>query len=457
MSMSKVEHISKNTAAIHTGGSVYTVSLNYHGSDWQRTVLYDGKHNWESDPTFVMGKRIVPYGTNNDLPVMIRKVMDDNALAPGIIERQIGLLYGNGPATYRIEVTEDGEIKRRFVRDAEIDAWLKSWDFRRYLDMAMVEYKHLQGFFVRRFQRKGWRIGEKRFIRKIDVVPNTDARLEWPDTADNRLEDVRNIYVGDFENNCMRTGIARYPVYDPMEPWRHTVAMSYHNKYSFARNFYSIPSYYGGLKWIMRSSEIPEIIQYLTENGIAMAYHIHSPAGYWEKKRARLFDVHKDKPEDFIDKKLDELKTELFESISKALAGKKNAGKFIETVDFYDDDGNLCSWKIEPIDQKIQDFITAQIKIGEKADSATTSSMGLHPSLSNIILQGQFSSGSQLLYALKAYLASDVNIPEEIIFEPINQALEVNFPDKDYKIGFYRDIVRTESGTPPEERIKNAV
>ncbi len=139
------------------------------------------------------------------------------------------------------------------------------------------------------------------------------------------------------------------------------------------------------------------------------------------------------------------------------MAGKKNAGKFIETVDFYDDDKNLCSWKIEAIDQKIKDFIAAQIKIGEKADSATTSSMGLHPSLSNIILQGQFSSGSQLLYALKAYLASDVNIPEEIIFEPINQAIEANFPDKDYKVGFYRDIVRTEADTTPEDRIKNNV
>lgn len=455
--MSEVKKISKNSAAIHTGGSVYTVALNYHGNDWQRTVLYDNKHNWEAQPTYVMGKKIVPYGTNNDLPVLIRKVMDENALAPGILERQIGLLYGNGPAIYRIEVSETGEIKRRFLKDDDINRWLKSWDFRRYLDMAMVEYKHLQGFFVRRFQRRGWRIGEKRFIRKLDVIPATDARFEWPDTADQRLEDVRSIYTGDFENNCFRTGISRYPVYRHDEPWKNTVSMSYHNTYSFARNFYSIPSYYGALKWIMRSSEIPEIIQYLTENGIAAAFHIHSPAGYWEKKRQKLHEIYPDKSNAYIDEKLEELKTKLLDDISEALAGKKNAGKFIETVDFYDDEQNLCSWKIEPIDQKIKDFIEAQIKIGEKADSATTSSMGLHPSLSNIILQGQFSSGSQLLYALKAYIASDVNIPEEIIFEPINQALEVNFPEKDYKIGFYRDVVKTEAETPPADRIKNTV
>lgn len=455
--MNKVEHINDTTAAIHVGGEVYTVGLNYNGGDWQQTVLYDNKNHWESAPTFVMGKKIVPYGSNNDLPVLIRKVMDDNALAPGILDRQIGLLYGNGPATYRVEVSAAGEIRRKYLKDPEIEAWLKSWDFRRYLDMAMVEYKHLQGFFVRRFQQRSWRIGEKRFIRKIDVIPATDARLEWPDTPDLRLENVKHIYQGDFENNCLHTGITQYPVYDPLEPWKHPVSMSYHNSYSFARNFYSVPSYYGALKWIMRSSEIPDIIRYLTQNGIAAAFHIHSPAMYWENKRNHLRQLYPDKPEAFIEKQLDDLKTELFNGISEALAGKKNAGKFIETVDFYDDMNNLCSWKIEAIDQKIKDFIDAQIKIGEKADSATTSSMGLHPSLSNIILEGQFSSGSQLLYALKAYLASDVNIPEEIIFEPINQALEVNFPDKDYRIGFYRDIVKTENETSSADRIKNNV
>jgi len=455
--MSNVKKISNNAAAIHLGGEVYTVAANYRGNDWQRTVLFDNKHNWERDPTYVMGKKIVPYGTNNDLPVVIRKVMDENALAPGIIEREIGLLFGNGPALYRLEFGEDGIISRRYVRDADIEQWLKSWKFHRFLDMAMVEYKHLKGFFVRRFQRRGWRIGEKRFIKKLDVIPATDARFEWPDTQDQRMEDVRNIYVGDFENNCLRTGITRYPVYDHDEPWRHTVSLSYHNSYSFARNFYSVPGYYGALKWIMRSSEIPEIIQYLTENGIAAAFHIHSPELYWKRKRERLEEIYEDKPAAFIDQKLDELKTKIFDDISAALAGKKNAGKFIETVDFYDDEGNLCEWKIEPIDQKIKDFIEAQIKIGEKADSATTSSMGLHPSLSNIILQGQFSSGSQLLYALKAYLASDVNIPEEVIFEPINQAIEVNFPGKDYKLGFYRDIVRTESETKPDDRVRNTV
>ncbi|WP_147639713.1 hypothetical protein [Alistipes sp.] len=43
-----------------------------------------------------MGKCIVPYGPGNDLPVMVRDLVQDNNLAPGILQRQKGLLYDQG-------------------------------------------------------------------------------------------------------------------------------------------------------------------------------------------------------------------------------------------------------------------------------------------------------------------------------------------------------------------------
>src|SRR5690606_2861707 len=239
------------------------------------------------------------------------------------------------------------------------------------------------------------------------------------------------ICTGDVENNCLRTGITAYPVYNNNNPLQHRVSMSYHNSYTFGRNFYPVPAFFGAFAWITRSSEIPEILNYLTENGITAAYHIQSPAGYWE------------------DQKL--------ESISTARAGKKNVGKFIETLSFYDENQNLCEWKIEPIKQEIKEFIEAQIKVAEKADSATTSSMGLHPSLTNLIVGGKLASGSELLYALKAHMLSDVNIPEEIIFEAINQTIAVNFPGTDLRLGFYRDILQAEDNVPASARVKNNV
>ncbi|MBP3944408.1 hypothetical protein J5U18_12740 [Sphingobacteriaceae bacterium WQ 2009] len=455
--MNKVEKITENTAAIKLpDSSVYTISLNTH-----EDVLEGSNHlynnNWESDPSFVLGKKIVPYGMNNDLPIAIRDIMDKNNLAPGIIERQVGLLYGEGPQLYQV-VFEHGEVRRNYVDDKEISTWLKTWEVRSFLEKALVEYKHLKGFFARRYRSKATRIAAGAKIAKLEVVPASQARLGWPESDFKRLEDVKFIYTGDFSYGCYRTGINTFPVYSNADPFKHAVSMSYHNSYSFARSFYPVPSYFGTLPWLTRSSEIPEIIKYLTENGIAAAFHIHSPQNYWKSKRDKLEERYPEKDPEFIDARLDELKDKLFNDISLALAGKKNAGKFIETVDFYDPEADqMCSWKIEPIDQKIKDFIDAQIKIGEKADSAATSGMGLHPSLANIILNSSLSSGSTMLYALKLYFAADTTIPEEVIFEPINQAIAANWPDKNLKLGFYRKVVMNESSVSPDNRVTNQV
>lgn len=449
----KVEKIGKTGRVINTEAGAFVTGMNpYDGFD--SLISTRTKVDWESDPAVVLGRQMVPYGVHNDLPDKIRNIMDDNNLAPGILEREMGLLYGDGPQLYKV-VYEDGYLLREYLHDPEIESWLADWNYKRFIDMAMVEFKYMKGVFAKRYRNRGARIGGRAFIRNLEVVPATDARLGWPDRPPFRLENVKQIYVGDFSNNCMHTGLAVYPAYDPWDPLRHPVSIGYHNKYSFGRNFYSVPSYYGSLQWIMRSSDIPQVLQYLSENGITSAWHIHSPAKYWEDKREKLDKMHPGKTDAQIDKMLEAIKDEFFEKAAKVLTGKKNAGKFIETVDFYDEDGNLCKWEVESLDQKIKDFIDAQIKISEKADSATTSGMGLHPSLSNIIVDGQLSSGSQMLYALKLYMASDTTIPEEVVFEPINQAIAANFPGKQIKMGFYHHNVMKEEDVPPEAREVN--
>lgn len=410
--------------------------------------------DWEADPTIVNGVKLVPHGLNNDLPVIIRDIMDKNNLAPGILEREMGLLYGDGPAIYEVKY-ENGQISREYVEDREIQDWLESWNYKRYLDMAMVEFKYMKGVYVKRVRNRGPRVSRQGRINYLEVIPGTDARLEWPETGPKRLENVRRIWVGDFQNQCLHTGMFGYPIHDPYDPFRHGISVGYHNKYSFGRNFYSVPSYYGSLNWIMRSSDIPEVLKYLSENGITAAYHIHSPSGYWEAKERKIEEMYPEETDAQRDKRLEELKDETFQKMSKVLTSKRNAGKFIETVDFYDDDGNHNAWKVEAIDQKIKDFVESQVKIGEKADSATTSGMGLHPSLSNIIVGGQLSSGSQMLYALKIYMASDTTMPEEVIFEPINQAIAANWPSKKRKMGFYHHTVMKEQDVEPESRVTN--
>lgn len=453
--MEKIQKISDSSRVIHTdSGNVYSVALDINESSWQDNFL-NSKVSWENQPATASGKRIVSYGYNNDLPTIVRNIMDDNHLAPGILERKLGLLYGEGPQLYEL-IYEDGEITRKYQYNPEIWEWLKSWNLRHFLEKAIISYNYMKIVFVKKYINRGARIGKAARINSLKVVPTTHARFEYPESGFD-IDDVKNILVGDFENNCYQTGIVTLPIWNKEDPFKNKVSMSFHNSFSFARNFYPVPAFYGTLKWIGRSSDIPEILKYLTENGITTAFHIHTPADYWEDKKEKLQIEFPDLPEPKILKKLDALKDATFENMTRVLAGKKNAGKFIETVDFYDVDGNLNVWKIEPIDQKIKDFIESQIKISSMANSAITSGIGLHPSLSNLVVDGQLSSGSQILYAIKTYILSETVIPEEVIFEPINEAIAVNFPGSKLKLGFYRKVMQKEDEVAPDERLKSKV
>lgn len=407
---------------------------------------------WESEPEIVAGEKIVPYGVANRLPEEIRDLMDENNLAPGILEREKGLLFGQGYELYK-KIYVDGQVVREWGYDAAIWEWLKSWDVRRYIEMAITEYKYLHGFFDKTFLNKGVRIGRGGRIMKLEVVPGVNARLAWVDSR--KLEDVKHILTGDFENGCTM-GITRYPVFDPNDPFRYPVSMNYRNSYSFARSLYSIPSFYGTIPWLRRSSDIPQVLQYITENSINVAFHIESPDGYWERQEERLRDKCTLEGKEYHPSMLEKHKDEILHALSKALSGKKNAGKFFHTTSLLDPEGKPWSWKITPIDQKITDFIEAQIKVSEKADSATTSGIGLHPALSNIMVDGKLSSGSEMLYALKLYLASDVTISEEVILEGINRAISYNFKT-DWKLGFYHQIVLKEEDVSPTKRTKNSI
>ena len=194
----------------------------------------------------------------------------------------------------------------------------------------------------------------------------------------------------------------------------------------------------------MRSSDVPQVLKYITENSINVAFHIESPAEYW--------DIQKDKIEqrctrigiEYNDEMLEEHKDEVLRSLANALSGKKNVGKFFHTISLKDD-------------EKIKDFIEAQIRVSEKADSATTSGIGLHPALSNIMVDGKLSSGSEMLYALKLYLASDTTIPEEIILQALNETIRLNFPGTPWRGGFYHKIVLREEDVAPKDRVKQNV
>lgn len=451
--MSSIKQISEHSFAAHLNdGQVLTLS-NRREDDINSVLWSVGRsYNWENTPHAIGDFRIVPYGPNNLLPSELRSTVDDNNLAPGIIERQLGLLFGQGVFLYQLAF-EDGEIKHIWQQDNEIESWLSDWDFMSYIKGITTDYLYLKGFFNAIYLTRGHRLGSAPKISHLEHIPAKNARLEWADSR--KLSDVKHILVGNFEQNCYDTGIQSFPVYDRRNPARYPVSAAYNSTYSFSRDFYSVPPYWGALRWIVRGSEIPTIFKYVTDNGLNLAYHVHSPFEYWENKREVIKQMHPEWSEAQVEKRIAELSTQLLEDLTHVLSGKENAGKFFHTVDITDETGATHTWKIEAIDQKIKDFVDSQLKIAEASSSAITSGMGLHPSLSNVMVNGKLASGSEMLYAFRLHLLSNVAIAEQAILEQINQAIAFNFPKKNLRLGFYHQSLKAEEALSSSDRIKN--
>lgn len=407
-------------------------------SQWQNQYMQIGKY------------QIVPMGLNNSLPNELQQLFDELYHGEGLLAKIQGLQWGEGPELYEKVYNDDGAIIKKFKSDPEVFSWLKSWKYDETLLRMHTDLVHGLGFFYKVFRNRGFRIGAPARIARIEHVQVDKARLEYP--RENQ-DYPSNIIVGNFPNPDINR-MADYPIWLQDDPFKYNVSMGYQSIYSFCKWAYSTPQFYGALSWMKIASRIAPLLTAYNENATAISFHIESPQTYWEDAKERIENNCRLNNIPYTDKMLEEYKDKTFEEFTKALSGQENAGKFLHTIsEWLPEAADFAGWKIIPIDKKIKEYVDAQIAIANKADSAATSGFGLPPSLSNIVIEGKMSSGSEMLYAMKGYFASQVAIPEMILFAPINAAIEANFPGKNLKMGFYRNIVMKESEVSPSKRI----
>lgn len=438
---------------VDTGVGTYAIGMSSRFGAHDISSFFDlGGRSWDKDPQSVGGVSIVPWGPDDQMPRMVRDLLEKNNIGPGILTRKLGLIYGQGVQLYRTKV-EENEVVQEWTQDSEIQAWLESWDYQRYVREALTEYLHLGGHFTKYQCAKSVRIG-KPWIHSLKCIPSADCRLVWPDPHRTpTLDDITEILVGDMERWRQ---LQIFPRFDKWHPTDHEAAVQYHSLRSFGRNLYAISSFHGSIPWMQDANDIAEIVRALNDNVIAAAYMVHEPQAYWHEKQMDIESDHPEWTEQQVAKELDKLRDQITRQIADVMAGKHNAGKFFTCVDFVDDQGNAQSWKIEPIELNLDKYIQAQKDISKMADSATTSAMGLSPALANIIIDGKSDSGSQMLYALKIFYGADTVIPEQIVLEALNDAIRINFPQKkDLFLGFYHKTIQKEDNVSAGDRMTN--
>jgi len=432
------------------------------------------------------GYRVYLMGTDNNLPVEIQQMIGGNRLLPELIEKQVRMLYGQGPMVYKLEY-EDRKPLRNWQAQETIEDWLDSWpsrgirdDHREFCNKTIREFYHMESFWVK------WRMAKSRLINGpvpvagLEFISNKRARYAtvkevdiYADDLDER--DFELVMVGNWLT-ANETKFKQYPVFNPSDPLRDPIAVSYHKNPSFGEEVYGYNSFYQGIKkWITGSNLTPEYINAFLHYSLSAKVHVIIPYAWVESKKEMLSNYCE------INKKLEaeditlltvngitigteyneDLMTQYINAelkkVSTLLSGSKNQGKFYASYSFPGEKEEL-RWRFEEIPMKYKEYIEGLTTYDARADQVILSAKGVDASISNVSKEGIISkSGADVYYNYLIYLH---NLPwaEEVCLKPINQAIRINFPDlykKGFRIGFYNPAPPRQAEVSPKDRLEN--
>lgn len=436
---------------VSTPSTVFSFSVEDPGFDPRQDGPVE-HFGWGQSRHLIEGIELLPYGLRNDIPQLLRETVYNNPNIPGIMEKKQQLLWGQGPQLYK-DALVDGKPGREWAYDTDIQNWLESFDYKNYLHKIIVDHSFMQGGFHEVINAKSGRLGVNR-IHSLEHLNPLWTRLGRKENSGKPT----HAFVSDSHMVFSPGGYDLYPLFDYKDPFKKGRSVHYARQYTFATDFYAIPTIYGALEWIRRSSAIPMILKALSKFSMNAKYHVTSPAAFWDLKRKEMQEDCQAKDITYTESMLDDYERLLFRSIIETLSGEGNAGKIWHSKDIYAPDGqNLTSlgWKITPIEQNIKEFVETQISIANKSDSAVSSAVGIHKSLAGISGEGSADSGSEQLYAYLMYKLTGVRIPEMVVMEMINNAIKINFPEKNLKLGFYHEEAQKQEDQSSKDRIKN--
>lgn len=430
----------------------------------------------------IQGFNVASRGRNNMKCEEVSSDIKNNRLLPTLIRKKVNMLYGRGLAVYKT-VFVDGKYRREWVQNEAIGKWLDGWkaaglesDSKEVAKAIIKNYYYFGDFFVKVRFTVGRQFGAYP-IAGLEVMENAQCRL-----ATTRKDVVTSlVYYNDFKHIAVgrwNYGISNYQIYHKFNPanidtYRYA-AISHHREKS-VDEFYGVNETHQGTRsYIKGSNDTAGYINSFINNSLTAKIHIIIPNAWIESKRRQITNLceeNKRRKKDNADLlKLNgiELGTDFKEStlmkyvksemgnISKYLSGMDHQGKAYATISFKTGQGEEERWKFESIDLKYKEYIDALISFDKRADEVLLSSVGLDSSISSVSKDGVISkSGSDAYYNYLIYLMS-LTPEEEIVAEPFNMSLEVNFPalyKQGYRIGFYREVPHRQEDIKPNDRL----
>lgn len=423
--------------------------------DSQRPV--SSELDWHTAYSRMGDYTIFPYGIDDRLPNDVRDIVKNNNEAPGMLKKKAQMQWGKGPKLYK-EENIDGIPTIIWEDDPAIMAWLKTWDYKKYIMQVLIDYTYIEAYFSIIIPNRRSLLGRP-FIKRVEHSPVGKSRLASADTG----HDIKpthgvvssHTFGGKLHGNFEWYD---YPLFSP-DKAATSQMIDYQSMFTFGQDVYAIPDILGTLGWLRQSNNIPMIFKAMSENGISAKYHITMPMKYWDLKRVELKNRCDEDPDmEYTESMLDNLKKKMYRTVTEVLSGVKNVGKAFFSEVFYDEDLNglkELGWKITPIAQNIKEFVESQILISERAAYAISTGLNINPILANVDSNNRANSGSAQIHAHNNHVATGVDMDEIVVLSTLNKVIEYNFPDSIHRMGFYHTTQKREEEVTPSQRHNN--
>jgi len=376
---------------------------------------------------------VMSWGDKNDLCDIREELIGENNIIPQLLKTMRNINLGSGIFYYN-EIQEDGLRKVIEVDPGDeirnVIEGLEEDDF----------FEELTNDFVKnslayvRFKNDGnnkYSIAtiKSRYIRPAEM--NDEGKI---DTF---------FRCGDWKKKENIVAIASYQAVKqsgkPALQFIHKIGDNF-----LGNEYFPIPVWWTGYKWIEIGNKIPEFHSFNLENQYFTPLHIEIPKGYFYQ--ANLVKMGK-----FTEAEAREAEAEarqkFLQTVDTVLAGTKNAGKAVWT------EYSLSEMKkeyggIKFNELKIPRGDDALLKLFEKTNEANISGTGVHPSLAAIMTGDSLSSGSEIRNALDMYIITQALLSRKQLLKPLNILKRLNGWDSKLKFGF-RDVQLTTTDKNP--------
>lgn len=399
-------------------GTAYSTGLNALNTTPKAPAATSRRKDTAEDGA--LGSVLANWGPDNQRPQQIIADIESNPDLAQVLYAKASNLISGGLVYGHRQIDEQGVERLVPVLDAEVEAWMKRTNVKKYIQESSGDfYKLWHGFTEFGLTPDRKRIASVSFHETSHcrfALQNEKARIEWVYFCAN----------WDLVSSVDDDSVGKLPMLDVYFDVQTQLQLGKAFNYIYptagtaAGRVYYQPAPWHSLRasgWLELANAIPKFKKALLKNQFTIKYHVQIADWWWKAK----FPDWEDKP------LLKRARTEAeLKAFNDKMAGESNAGNSILTMFKTGPNGEpYDGWKITAIDDKLQDG--KYIEDSQEASSHIFFAVGMDPTLIGAApgkgIGGGSGSDKRVAYNIEQLKSK---AEADIILEPLQVAFDFN-------------------------------